>query len=208
VYQPQDTRDRLLRAAETLFAHKGYEATTVREITSAANTNLAAVNYHFGSKKNLYLEVFRQRWIPRARALLEPLEKLASRASVTLEEVVETLITAFMDLAGSSQEWQAHQMLIIRELTRPGPALAMAYEQAIGPLLELASGLLAKVAGVGKKEAVLATLSIIAQSLYLSRIRPVLALRGMGEGLEELLRTHVKNFSLAGVRGLGRGEEQ
>ena len=50
-----ETRERILVEAETLFAEKGYEAVSIREITGAAECNLAAVNYHFGTKQNLYL---------------------------------------------------------------------------------------------------------------------------------------------------------
>ena len=63
------TRERLLDAAEMLFAHKGYNGITVREITRKAQCNQAAVNYHFRSKKNLYLEVFKSRWIPRSKRI-------------------------------------------------------------------------------------------------------------------------------------------
>ena len=64
-------RDRILDTAEELFAQNGYYAVSVRQITAAAECNLAAVNYHFGNKKNLYLEVFRSRWVPRAQRLHE-----------------------------------------------------------------------------------------------------------------------------------------
>ena len=62
-----ESKERILDEAEALFAEKGFHAVTVREITRAARCNLAAVNYYFGNKRNLYLEVFRARWIPRAR---------------------------------------------------------------------------------------------------------------------------------------------
>jgi AcrR family transcriptional regulator len=54
------TKERILDTAEVLFAQKGYRAVSVREITSAARCNLAAVNYHFGKKENLYLEPCRR----------------------------------------------------------------------------------------------------------------------------------------------------
>ncbi len=57
------TRDHLLKIAEKLFAQKGYDAVSVREITTAADCNIAAVNYHFGTKQSLYLQVFRERWL-------------------------------------------------------------------------------------------------------------------------------------------------
>lgn len=49
-----DTRERLVKEALALFAAKGYESTSLAEITGAAEANIAAVNYHFGSKENLY----------------------------------------------------------------------------------------------------------------------------------------------------------
>ncbi len=53
----EETRRRLLEAAERLFAKKGFNATTLRELTREASTNLAAVNYHFGSKEGLLVQV-------------------------------------------------------------------------------------------------------------------------------------------------------
>src|SRR5690242_19814719 len=53
------TRRRILEAAGPLFAEKGFEATSVREITLAAGTNVAAVNYHFRSKEELYIATVR-----------------------------------------------------------------------------------------------------------------------------------------------------
>ena len=56
-----DTRERILDAAERLFMAHGYEGTSMRQITGEAAVNLAAVNYHFGSKESLMQEVFRRR---------------------------------------------------------------------------------------------------------------------------------------------------
>jgi AcrR family transcriptional regulator len=53
------TRDRILKAAERLFAERGYEATSVRAIVAKARVNQAAINYHFAGKDGLYREVLR-----------------------------------------------------------------------------------------------------------------------------------------------------
>jgi AcrR family transcriptional regulator len=53
------TRDRILKAAERLFADRGYEATSVRAIVAKARVNQAAINYHFAGKDGLYREVLR-----------------------------------------------------------------------------------------------------------------------------------------------------
>ena len=55
----EDTRERILLASQKLFAEKGFDATSVRDITTEAKCNVASVNYHFGGKENLYLETFR-----------------------------------------------------------------------------------------------------------------------------------------------------
>ena len=59
VHEAEDTHDRILVSARKLFADKGFDATSVRDITSEAGCNVASVNYHFGGKDNLYLETFR-----------------------------------------------------------------------------------------------------------------------------------------------------
>lgn len=64
-------KKRLLNQAEVLFAKKGYHAVSVREITDGTACNVAAVNYHFRNKQNLYMEMFRTCWLPRAKRLHE-----------------------------------------------------------------------------------------------------------------------------------------
>src|SRR3989449_8498487 len=60
---PIKTRERLLDTAERLFAEHGFRAVSVRVITSHAGCNVAAVNYYFGGKENLYREMFRRRLV-------------------------------------------------------------------------------------------------------------------------------------------------
>ena len=78
--QSLETRARILDAAEELFVELGLEATTLRQITGAAQVNLAAVNYHFGSKEALIQEVFRRRlsWLNEQR--LQALDRIEAEA--------------------------------------------------------------------------------------------------------------------------------
>jgi AcrR family transcriptional regulator len=74
-----DTRERLLDAAERLFAERGFAGTSVREITDVAGANLGGVNYYFRSKENLYAEVFAR----RAALFREPVVAAAREAACT-----------------------------------------------------------------------------------------------------------------------------
>ena len=89
-----DTVERILDAAEILFAEKGFAETSLRLITSKAKVNLAAVNYHFGSKKSLIQAVFSRFLEPLSANLEEELDRLASVGgpALTLEQLLEMLV--------------------------------------------------------------------------------------------------------------------
>jgi AcrR family transcriptional regulator len=89
------TRTRLLDEAERLFASRGYEATSVRDIVRAAGANLGAITYHFGSKKGLLQEVLARRLEPLNQERLARLEAAQERSGLQgprLEEILEAAI--------------------------------------------------------------------------------------------------------------------
>lgn len=91
--QAASTRERILEAAEQLFAEQGIAPTTLRQITSSAAANLAAVNYHFGNKQQLVHEVFRRRLDALNQERLARLAELqAAERSPVLESVLCALI--------------------------------------------------------------------------------------------------------------------
>jgi AcrR family transcriptional regulator len=95
VKEQKDTKERILDAAERLFADRGFAATSTRNITSEAEVNLAAVNYHFGSKEKLIRAVFARRLVPLNRArldLLDALEAAAGPDGPAPEPIVEAFI--------------------------------------------------------------------------------------------------------------------
>jgi AcrR family transcriptional regulator len=94
------TKDRILAAAEELFARTGVARTSLRAITALARVNLAAVNYHFGSKDGLVEEVYRRRLEPLNRARLANLDRLERRRrKPSLEEILEAFMTPVVSLA-------------------------------------------------------------------------------------------------------------
>lgn len=99
-----ETRGRILDAAEALFVEHGLEVTSMRMITALAGVNLAAVNYHFGSKENLIQEVFRRRLgelNQRRLAALDQVEADAVRAGVRVKpsQVLEAFFEPSLQMA-------------------------------------------------------------------------------------------------------------
>ncbi len=92
------TAANIVRAAETLFAEQGFTETTVRQITARADVNLAAVNYHFGSKKGLIQAVAEKFLGPLCQNIEQALDQrqAASKQSIALEELIEILMRALL----------------------------------------------------------------------------------------------------------------
>ncbi len=98
----QDTKSRILDAAEHLFMEHGFEATSLRSLTAAASVNLAAVNYHFGSKEELFQAVLTRRLDPMNQeriALLTRLEREAGERPVTCEKLISAMLIPALKLA-------------------------------------------------------------------------------------------------------------
>ena len=88
VKPPHETRTRILDAAEELFMQHGFEGASMRLLTARAAVNLAAVNYHFGSKHALIEAVFRRRLDPMNAARVAALDKLETEGRAAEPELI------------------------------------------------------------------------------------------------------------------------
>ena len=118
-----DTRERILDAGERLFMAHGYEGTSMRLITSEAAVNLAAVNYHFGSKESLIQEVFRRRldWLneERMRVLVE-MEDAAAGNPLKPSQIVDGFFGTLLRMADDEERGGVTFLRLLgRTLTEP-----------------------------------------------------------------------------------------
>lgn len=118
-----DTRERILDAGERLFMAHGYEGTSMRLITSEAAVNLAAVNYHFGSKESLIQEVFRRRldWLndERMRVLVE-MEEAAAGKPLKPSQIVDGFFGTLLRMADDEERGGVTFLRLLgRTLTEP-----------------------------------------------------------------------------------------
>lgn len=136
---PDATRQRVLAAAAPIFAERGYDRATVRDICDAASVNVASVNYHFGDKRGLYVEVVRH-----ARELREdqvPFPELPADASVAdrLRAFVSTMLQRM--LGSDALPWQ-HE-LMFREMLQPTDGCRAMVEEFFRQRLDLLLNILA-----------------------------------------------------------------
>jgi AcrR family transcriptional regulator len=141
-----DTKQRILDTAERLFMERGFSATSLREITAVAKVNLAAVNYHFGSKEALTEAVLTRRLQPLNElriAELARLEANAGKKGISIEAILTAFVSTAFDLdddpvAGSG----VFMRLLGRAVTEPSEqvknilqrqysAMAAAYKLAL-----------------------------------------------------------------------------
>ncbi|MGQ0798706.1 MAG: TetR/AcrR family transcriptional regulator [Pseudomarimonas sp.] len=108
------TKERILSAAERLFAERGFAETSLREVTSRADVNLAAVNYHFGSKSNLVNEVFRRRLDDLSARRISALKVAETDQAGSLESVLAAFIEPALALSVDRQGGSAFVRVIAR----------------------------------------------------------------------------------------------
>jgi AcrR family transcriptional regulator len=137
--KPQhETRTRILDAAEELFMQHGFEGTSMRPLTSKAGVNLAAVNYHFGSKHALIEAVFRRRLDPMNLARIAELEMLeAQERPSSPETIIRAFITPGLrlleDAKGGGRNFAR---LLGRTYTEPNKAVRALIGQMYAPTMQ------------------------------------------------------------------------
>jgi TetR/AcrR family transcriptional regulator, regulator of cefoperazone and chloramphenicol sensitivity len=199
----QETRRRLIEAGERLFASRGFAHVTVRDICADADANVAAVNYHFGDKFELYKEI-----VQTAVAAMRVTRDDADRAdTATPEDRLRGYVRGYLHrVRGADRAPWIHQ-LIAREMADPTPALDIVVEQAIRPRLMYLAGVIAELlhAPVEDERVLRCATSVHAQCLSFlptavgTRLYP--QFENDDEALEALA-DHVIEFSLAGIRAL------
>ena len=118
-----DTRARILDAAERLFMAHGYDGTSMRQITGEVGVNLAAVNYHFGSKEALIQEAFRRRlnWLNEERMrALDEMEAAAGGQALKPSQIVDAFFGTMIRMAEDEERGGVIFLRLLgRTLTEP-----------------------------------------------------------------------------------------
>jgi len=203
----------LILAAGELFAESGLEGAGVRAIAEKAGANIAAVNYHFGTKENLYTETLRyvllQGYGLRPSALLEQEERLATPQGVALViyQMVRELFAAYY----SSQQPRWFGRLVLRSFLDPTPSLQEVVDQVFEPDHEAIKAIIRRARpSMSDAEADLWAFDLMGRVGFYELCRtPILMILGKREYDQAFLDSaaeHVAHTIIAGL-GLPQPEE-
>jgi AcrR family transcriptional regulator len=139
------TKDRILESALAVFAERGYDRATLSEITRRANANIAAVNYYFRSKRDLFRDVVDRFFRPLNEARIAEVEALARfhKGGVHLRPLIEAIVSPLVQLSVKQSEGRAMLRLMLQMRGLPRSDIAPIISTAFDPVHDTVVGALA-----------------------------------------------------------------
>jgi TetR/AcrR family transcriptional regulator, regulator of cefoperazone and chloramphenicol sensitivity len=203
----QETRQRLLAAAAEVFAERGFWETTHAEICRKAHANIAAVNYHFGGKENLYVQAWKHAF---ERSLQAHPADGGVATDAPVPERLRGWILAFMQRIVDPDNYEVE--IMHKEMANPTGLLNETMHRVLEPMRQHTLSIVRELLGHGADERQIhfCEMSIMGQCfgplLHLRRARKTPgAAPPSGPPIHfavEELADHIARFSLAGVRGV------
>jgi len=196
---PDEPRERLLLAAEALFAGAGYDGTTVRAICDAAGMNVASINYHFGDKQRLYVETVRNAHCSSTDHSPMPEWPARMPAAAKLSRLIGHLVDHMtIPIRPSAMQ------LVMRELSNPSSAAHSVVEDFIRPMSSALRDIVRElVPQLPEKQRLMVGLSIVGQCLYYRQNQAVSRMLFGEDAISDLtteaITEHVVRFSFAAL---------
>lgn len=199
-----ERKAQLLEAATKVFAEKGFRDTTISDICEAAKSNVASVNYYFGSKEDLYAEVWKtahQKTLKRY-----PLDN-GTGPDASSKECLRAFIRSLLHRMLDSGQLGSAGKILMMELTNPTEAIELVKRDSLEPIRKRMRGIMLELLGpdVPEQKKIFCVLSTINQCFGLglrkgSMPSPLKEMKR--QDLLEELTEHVTMFSLAGIEAV------
>jgi AcrR family transcriptional regulator len=177
------TRERILKAAERLFAERGYDGTSIRTIVARARVNQAAINYHFDGKDGLYREVLRSGF----RALTEhQLAHARELTAMSREQALLDFVRRQLAPLSARDEVSRAMRIFNWETVRPTPVFRSLMREEAAPFLGLAADLVRRfLPDADHRTLMVASIWLLGQCSVFLRNRDQLAEPPIGLVLDE-----------------------
>lgn len=196
----KDVRNRLLDAAEKLFSERGFTDTSVRDITAEANCNIASINYHFGGKDKLYIEMFRRHMEKLFTKHRINIEKVMSSANPTLEKLLETIAETALEAISKDDKRIPMLKLMVRETLNPQLKEELVSLDILRDLLNrICDALMRLLPGLTRQRAMLCVYSLEGMIMHPMLFYDYYSELFFAITVDELVK-HIARFSAAGMR--------
>ncbi|HWB31612.1 MAG TPA: CerR family C-terminal domain-containing protein [Acidobacteriaceae bacterium] len=196
------TRERLIDCAGPIFADRGFQATTIREISTVAGENVAAIHYHFGDKLGLYSEVV----LRSTRAAQVDAIRSALAQQAPPDQILRAVIRARLQSLNRRDLPDWHFRILLHEFASPTPALGQVVEHVGRPIFLRVLDLIGGMLGLPPTDerTRLCAISVMGQIIAYVFATPLLAgvwpeLKMTPEQVERIA-THIGDFSLAYIQ--------
>ena len=209
-HDAKGVQGRLVEAGEDLFCRHGFNETSVRDIAAAADCNVASVNYYFGGKDSLYVEIWRRRLASMRDTRLASIEKVMSgNEPAQLETLLKSYAVAFLTPMVEGGPICRFVSLMAREMIDPHLPSAMFLDEMIVPVMgALGQALQTICPWLDETGARYAILSIVGQLMHGVAAKEMFEQAGCSGmpqlELEEMV-DHIVKFSAAGIRAYNEG---
>ena len=196
------TKQRILDSAEALFARHGFAGASLRQVTASANVNLAAVNYHFGSKENLINEVFRRRLDDLNSQRQQALQAVTTRPGYTLEDVLDAFVRPALALSQDNKGGAGFVRVLARAYAEHNEQLRKFLHDNYGPALKEFAAAFARLLPHLDKQELYWRLDIVSGALtYAMADFGMIKRRGISEQQHrDLSAEHLIKFAAAGLQ--------
>jgi len=205
-------QDRLVDAAEELFCEHGFEGTSIRDLAAAAGCNIASVNYYFGGKDKLYIEVWRRRLLLLRNTRIASIDSVMSRSDgvPALEDLLRSYANTFIEPLVDESRKRRFMKLMAREMIDRHLPPNMFVEEMIAPVTTALQRALVKTCpGLEESKVLLVILSIVGQLIHTVGAKtmfeqvdnPKLPKFDLTEAVN-----HIVKFSAAGIQACAEGE--
>lgn len=201
---PPESRHRILSAAIVLFAERGFEGTSIRDITTAADCGVASVNYYFSGKDKLYEEAFRTLFTEiQERRMAAIRTSMAADPEMDLDAFLRSFSAAFLEPMIEGSRGAQFIAFMAREMSDQRMAPEVFVNEFIRPFMALSLEALSRYGPVmNDGDKMLSLMSVVGQLVHIVK---VIHMSGMGElslpvhSIDEYV-DHVVRFSAAGIR--------
>jgi len=198
-------QDRLLDAAEELFCEHGFEGTSIRDLTARAKCNIAAVNYHFGGKRQLYIEMFRRHMTELVNRQIANLREVMRSENPTLEQLLKKTVETGLSTLADRDSRNSLLMLMVREFLNPHLKKEMLVNEVIGEATSsFCDAIMQLCPGISRDKAMRCLLTIDGLILhplifweFYSEFNPDLKFEDLVE--------HIVQIATAGIQAVAKG---